>query len=302
MPPMHVAARPRFFNMCMKNAEPRHGHFIEYAMGVTNILVQLGFIWGSYLFLSSDDGDLRLGDTFFILGSVITFAFALYALVESRAHWEHYQQAEREDRIEFWESVLFFLAGLVFLLGSLFYWPGIYKWWYADQEETVINNMEENGEGKGAGCFIAGSILFLMASMFNAIGLGMNKEENEQNDNMRVVHYVHLLALLCSQLGSALFIAGSIMYRPILGSVCPDFDPRYEGAAQAGEPVAEHACETSGEMGTYLYIYGSILYLIEALLNFFNTAFKHLKCDSDKVGHKEQQEEEEDDIANLLQG
>lgn len=287
---MHVAARPRYFNMCLSGAVPQHGHFLEYAMAVINILVQVGFVWGSYLFLSSDEGDLKLGDTLFIIGSVITFVFALYALMESRAHWINYVEAEREDRIEFWESSMFFFAGLVFMVGSFFYWPGIYNWWYEGQEQHIINEMEESGESHGAWCFILGSLLFLIASMFNAIGLGMNKEENEKNPMMTVCHYIHIAALFCSQLGSVLFVAGSWMYRPVIGGSCPDFNARYEGQAQEGEPVAEHACQSTGEFGTYLYIYGSVLYLLEAILNFTNSALKHKYCNDGKVGHKEVQE------------
>lgn len=294
---MHVAQRPRFFNMCMTGAKPQHGHFLEYAMSVINILVQLGFLVGSYLFMSSDPSDLRIGDALFIAGSVITFVFALYALIESRAHWQHYYEAEREDRIEFWESSMFFFAGLVFMVGSFFYWPGIYTWWYADSDETYINAMEESGEGHGARCFIAGSVMFLIASMFNAIGLGMNKEEQEQNTVAVWTHYIHVAALFNSQMGSVLFVAGSWMYRPAIGSACPEFDARYEGAAQEGEIVAEHACETTGMFGTKLYIIGSVMYLIEALLNFINSALKHKYCNDDgKVGHKTVTEESDNEL------
>lgn len=290
MPPIHQAARPRFFNMCMSGAKPQHGHFLEYIMSITNIFVQVGFLWGSYLFLSSDENDLKLGDALFIVGSVITFVFAAYNLIESRAHWQHYYMAEREDRIEFWESSMFFFAGLVFMVGSFFYWPGIYNWWYADADESTINDLEESGEAHGARCFIAGSVMFLIASMFNAIGLGMNKEEAAKNDVAVWTHYIHIAGLMCSQLGSVLFVAGSWMYRPAIGGACPDFTERYEGAAQAGEPVAERACESTGSFGTKLYIWGSLLYLIEALLGFTNSALKHQYLNEGKVGHKEMPE------------
>jgi len=289
MPPMHVAQRPRFFHLCVTGARPQHGHILEYVMSVTNILVQVGFLWGSYLFLSSDESDLKFGDTLFIVGSVITFVFALYNLIESRAHWQNYYMAEREDRIEFWESSMFFFAGLIFMIGSFFYWPGIYSWWYAGEDQSLINDMEESGEAHGARCFITGSVMFLIASMFNAIGLGMNKQENELNPIAVVTHYIHVAALFNSQMGSVLFVAGSWMYRPAIGSACPDFDPRYEGQAQEGEPVAEHACETTGAFGTKLYIIGSALYLVEALLNFTSSALKHKYCDDGKIGHKEEE-------------
>jgi len=302
MPPMHAAQRPRFFNMCISGAKPQHGHFLEYAMSITNIMVQVGFVWGSYLFLSSDPIDLKFGDTLFIIGSVITFLFAGFNLAESRAHWANYREAEREDRIEFWEATMFFFAGLVFLVGSIFYWPGIYDWWYAaDLEEggrgeTYVHDMEESGEAHGARCFIGGSVLFLIATMFNGIGLGMNKKEAEKNPVSVVTHYLHLAALFNSQMGSVLFVAGSWMYRPIIGGACPDYNARYEGEAQEGEIVAEHACESTGAFGTKLYIIGSCMYLTEALLNFTSSALKHKYCNDGKVGHKDEKGESDNDL------
>jgi len=266
MPPMHVAQRPRFFNMCITGSTPQHGHVLEYIMSITNILVQVAFTYGSYLFLSSEETDLKVGDTLFIIGSVITFVFALYNLIESRTHWMNYSNAEREDRIEFWESSCFFFAGLVFLVGSLFFWPGIYSWWYAGEDETLINDYEESGESHGAKCFITGSVLFLIASMFNGIGLGMNKDEAEKNGISVMTHYLHIIALACSQEGDA---------------------------------VALHACQSTGEFGTYLYIYGSLLYLAEALLNFTNSALKHKYANDGKVGHKTQPESDvEEELMN----
>jgi hypothetical protein len=299
MPPIHVAQRPRFFNLCISGAKPQHGHFIEYAMSITNTLVQAGFLWGSYLFLSSEPNDLRLGDTLFIIGSVITFVFALMSLIETRGHWQNYKQAEREDRIEFWESTMFFFAGLIFMIGSFFYWPGIYTWWYAGAAEcgesppedcTYIHDMEESGEAHGARCFIIGSVMFLIASMFNGIGLGMNKDEGQTydvNPTSAVVHYIHIAALFSSQMGSVLFVAGSWMYRPVIGGSCSDFQTAYIGQEQEGQVVAAHACESTGTFGTKLYIIGSALYLVEALLNFTNSALKHKYCNDGKVGHKE---------------
>jgi len=169
-------------------------------MSIINILVQFAFLYGSYLFLSSAEGDLKLGDELFIAGSVITFVFAAYNLIESRNHWMNYYDAEREDRIEFWEVTMFFLAGLVFMVGSFFYWPGIYGTWCGEGcSEHDVNDLEFNGESWGAFLFVMGSLMFVCASMFNAIGLGMNKYEEDQKDTVAVtVHYIHPVALISS--------------------------------------------------------------------------------------------------------
>lgn len=285
MPPMHAAQRPRFFHLCIKGSTPQHGHCIEYTMSIINTLVQFGFLWGSYLFLGDED-DLRFGDVLFILGSFITFVFAAYNLIESRNHWLNYYAAEREDRIEFWEVSMFFLAGLVFFVGSLFYWPGVYQNWICQGcTETAVNDWEFWGESWGAFLFVMGSLMFVCASMFNAIGLGMNKYEDDQTDPVAVrVHYIHLIALISSQLGSTCFVVGSFLYRPVFPA-CPALTERYAGQAQTGQEVAEEACESTGTAGTWLYVYGSYFYILEALLNFTSTALKGASS-NEKVGHK----------------
>jgi len=67
---------------------------------------------------------------------------------------------------------------------------------------------------------------------------------------------------------------------------------RYTGEAQTGQDVAEEACESTGTAGTWLYIYGSCFYCLEALLGFAATAFK-TGDKSAKVGHKAIPEEDE---------
>lgn len=264
-------------------------------MSIINLLVQVGFLWGSYLFLSSDEDDLKRGDILFIVGSVITFVFAAYNLVESRAHWLNYYDAEREDRIEFWEVAMFFLAGLVFMVGSFFYWPGIYDAWCGEAcTETDINDMEFNGESWGAFLFVMGSLMFVCASMFNAIGLGMNKYEEERDDQVAVaVHYIHLVALISSQLGSTAFVVGSFLYRPVFPA-CPELTERYAGEAQTGQEEAEAVCTSTGTAGTWLYIYGSFFYVLEAILNLVSSALKH-GSGSEKEGHKLVEAPDEED-------
>jgi len=258
-------------------------------MSVINILVQVGFLWGSILFLSSDEENLKTGDILFIIGSVITFVFAAYNLIESRNHWMNYWDAEREDRIEFVEVSMFFLAGLVFMVGSLFYWPGIYLSWCGEAcTETQINDMEFAGESWGAFLFVMGSLMFVTASMFNAVGLGMNKDEADTDNPTSVtVHYIHVAALMASQLGSTCFVVGSFLYRPVFPS-CPSLTERYAGEAQAGQEEAIENCVSTGTSGTRLYIVGSCLYLVEALLNFISSIVKgSFRGDDAKVGHKD---------------
>lgn len=256
-------------------------------MSIINTLVQFGFLYGSVLFLSSDEDDLMLGDWLFIIGSVLTFVFAAINLFESSNHWMVYWDAERKDRVEFWEVALFFVAGFVFMIGSFFYYPGIYEWYCGEgASRTEINDAEFTGESWGAFLFVMGSLMFVGASMFNAIGLGMNKYEDDRTNPVAVaVHYIHLVALISSQIGSTCFVVGSFLYRPVFPA-CPALTERYAGEAQTGQEEAEQVCESTGESGTWLYIWGSCCYCLEAILNFIASALKHASAD-EKVGHKE---------------
>merc|ERR1719453_1338870 len=123
----------------------------------------------------------------------------------------------------------------------------------------------------------------------------MNKYEEERDDQVAVaVHYIHLIALISSQLGSTCFVVGSFLYRPVFPA-CPSLTERYAGAAQTNQTRAEEVCESTGAAGTWLYIYGSGLYCLEAILNFTSSSLKSAYFKDDgKVGHKEILGEEED--------
>merc|ERR1719453_2102305 len=122
----------------------------------------------------------------------------------------------------------------------------------------------------------------------------MNKYEEERDDQVLVaIHYIHLAALISSQLGSTCFVVGSFLYRPVFPA-CPALTERYAGEAQAGQEVAEAACTSTGTAGTWLYIYGSVFYVLEALLNLVASALKH-GSGSEKEGHKLVAEESEED-------
>jgi hypothetical protein len=241
---------------------------------------------------------LKWGDALFIVGSVITFVFAAHTLFESRQHWIHYGDAEREDRVEFLEVAMFFMAGLIFMLGSFFYWPGIYDWWCGENcDPTRLENMEFNGESWGAFLFILGSVGFSLAAMLNAMGMGLNKQEQSQEPLLQVCHYLHVVALLCAQIGAVMFTCGSFLYRPQINegnNGCAEHMERYaEGDTTATHPETAHVCQSAGAYGTTLYIVGSICYVIEAFLNFTCSVLKGNYVNDNRLGNKPVDEDEE---------
>jgi len=237
--------RPRVYHRLMiPEAQPEHGHFMEYFVAWLGLAVNVGFIIGSVCFLSRwPVAVIFFGDWFFVIGSAIGVTLSLHAIHESHAlekFTEMLSLTGQENRLlrnEFLEQMNFFGAGIVFFLGSLFYMPGI----YGDNQE-----MKELGASLGAYCFIAGSLGFVMATFFAAIGMAADPHhQNLQPGSVKLYcHYLHVLGLACSQIGSVFFVTGSVLYRPLFAF---------------GDTVA-------ADTGTRYYIVGSVLYTIESLL------------------------------------
>jgi len=226
------------------DAEPEHGHHMEYVVAWLGVAVNIGFIIGSVCFLSRwPIAVIFFGDWFFVIGSAITVCLSIYAIHESHA-LEKFSEMLRltggENRLmrnEFLEQLNFLGSGIIFFIGSLLYMPGI----YGDNQE-----MKEYGAALGAYCFITGSMGFVMASFFSAIGMASDpNHQNLQPGSIKMYcHYLHIMGLACAQIGSVFFVTGSVLYRPIFAF---------------GQDVAADA-------GTRYYLVGSVLYTIEALL------------------------------------
>jgi len=246
--------RPRVYHKIVNpEAEPEHGHSMEYFLAWLGVAVNVGFIIGSVCFLSRwPITVVFFGDWFFVIGSAIGVCMSIHAIHESRAvekFSEMLSLTGMENRLmrnEFLEQMNFLGAGIVFFIGSLFYMPGIYG---ANQE------LKEYGAALGAYCFIAGGMGFVMASFFSAIG--MASDPNHQNlqpgSTKMYCHYLHITGLACAQIGSVFFVTGSVLYRPIFAF---------------GENVA-------ADEGTRYYIVGSVLYTIEALIGLKVCYLKH---------------------------
>lgn len=246
--------RPRVYHKLMiPEAEPEHGHFMEYLVAWLGVAVNVGFIIGSVCFLSRwPIAVIFFGDWFFVIGSLVGVCLSIHAIHESHAlarFSEMMQLTGNENRLlrnEFMEQLNFLVSGIVFFIGSLLYMPGIYG---PNQE------MKELGAQLGAYCFIAGSMGFVMATFFAAIGMAADpNHQNLQPGSVKTYcHYLHIMGLACSQLGSVFFVTGSVLYRPIFAF---------------GQNLAADA-------GTRYYIVGSILYTFEALLCLKVVYLKH---------------------------
>jgi len=244
------ALRPKAYHKVLnREADPEHGHWMEHLVSITAILVNFGFIIGSWCFYSDMSlTALWVGDWIFIIGSFMSVLGSLHAIDESKAmsHLEEFSSTRslsnmkvRLERNEFLENIFYLLAGAIFFLGSIFFMPGI----YGDHEE-----LEETFQRIGSYLFIAGSFGFVMATFFSAIAMAAdpNHQNFEQGSVKMTCHYYHVFGLAFAQIGSVLFVVGSFLYRPLFAM---------------GHPAAADA-------GTKCYVIGSILFTLESILNY----------------------------------
>jgi len=244
------ALRPKALHKVInREADPEHGHWMEHLVAIVAIVVNFGFVIGSYCFFSGlSETTLWVGDWIFIVGSFMSVLGSLHAIDESHAvsHMSEMTSRKslsnmrlRKERNEFLENVSYLVAGAIFFLGSIFFMPGI----YGDHEE-----LEESYQRIGSYLFIAGSFGFVLATYFSAIEMAAdpNHQNFEQGSVKMRCHYLHVLGLGFAQIGAVFFVVGSFLYRPLFA---------------LGHPAAADA-------GTKCYIIGSVLFTLESVLNY----------------------------------
>jgi len=250
------ALRPKAYHKVMdRGADPEHGHWMEHLVAIVAIVVNVGFVIGSYCFFSDmSPNALWIGDWIFIIGSFMSVLGSLHAIDESHAmsHLDEMTSRKslsnmrvRKERNEFLENVSYLIAGAIFFLGSIFFMPGI----YGDHEE-----LEETYQRIGSYLFIAGSFGFVMATYFSAIEMAADpNHQNFEHGSIKMkCHYLHVFGLGFAQIGAVFFVVGSFLYRPLFA---------------LGHPAAADA-------GTKCYIIGSVLFVLESVLNYWIVLLK----------------------------
>lgn len=250
MAPCHASLRRKLYQRLRSGALPQHGHCLEYFFVIVNLAVSVAYVYGSWTFLYEDL--TSQGAWIFIVGSYTIFAIQLCHIVEERHYMKHVLCAGKRDPVaarhanaELMEHINYAIAAFLFAGGSFFYMPGM-------PGDVFIKS------SLGSALFIAGSFSFVLASFFNSLGLAANKDNSKFTDVYVTCHYLYVTALMCSQCGSIMFFAGSVLYRPELSNSC-----------------SSATCTSPTTLGTYFYILGSCLYLVEATSCFLTSALKH---------------------------
>jgi len=190
----------------------------DYVLGFLGFTFNTMFIVGSFLFLG-DTLQVKVGDWLFIIASVGVFFLAGWTVLENIAAGKG-GTLDEHQRDETAESLHFMGSAFIFAVGSVLFMPGVFG---------SNANAQFWGEETGAWMFCVGSLGYLSAAYWNALGLGASRARSskgtsatdptvaEAEDRCSYIASVELWILLT---GSALFTVGSFLYRPSLETNC----------------------------------------------------------------------------------
>lgn len=231
-----------------------------------------------------------IGVWIFLFAAGFSFLQSAHDVLETRMAYMHDLLAE-EGRDEFFESVCFMASNAIFFSGCFPFMPGL----FTGENEAPAHEF-------GAWLFTLGSVGFVMAAYFNALGLSSIPADKE-NESVAFVRRLATNELLLTILGSVLFVIGSILYRPSLDTRCAErATPGLlatgaqrsnvssaqgavllqlqaaasfvaSGFSSKGQPAV--ACADSYEEGTWMYIIGSSLFLVQSVLHAWRSSIMH---------------------------
>jgi hypothetical protein len=231
------------------------------------------FVVGSLLMLGDEESNIK-GDILYVIGSVIYFLQSLYLLFEMfHSHTRSYLLAKNRLLLELFENLMYVLACIVFLVGTAFFWPGLFK-----GDEAILY------ESYGSKLFIVGSFMFVWAGSFNSLTFsketvmeelldGLDKNDQRLKNAAKRSYQLHALALFCSITGGCMFVTGSYLFRPEYSKKC---DQGYLlGMNTTGHMrTSQKMCLETAVAGTWLFFWGSVLYTVQAFAILFNTCLK----------------------------
>mmetsp|Transcript_63447 Transcript_63447/g.138162 ORF Transcript_63447/g.138162 Transcript_63447/m.138162 type:complete len:271 (-) Transcript_63447:91-903(-) len=230
----------------------------SFVVEVLDIFGGIIFILGSVCFLPTFSHNVNVflgGCALFVFGSgfyVLVCSFALLEVLLVMGPWN----------FETCENLFYLIGSVVFLVGTVLYWPDESEYeqldWMEDLSFAIYVNMFTK-EFEGTILFIVGSVLYCFAAFVNGL--------NQHWDG--VANRMMLVTTLLYFIGSILFIIGSIVFLPNLGD--------------------EYVMESLGAwcfiVGSMLYVAGSSISLSRTWNEIFNQEYKvlHLKRSNTSV-------------------
>jgi len=288
MPGRRVSVRPTVFHQ-ITNAPEKRETATEYTVLALGILTNFIFVIGCVLFFEEFSPKVNdIGLLLFLIGSLMNVFLSGYAMWEHRHASQTFEVGARD---EFFEHLLYVSSGIFFAVGSVLWMPV----WGENKTHIFI------GHAGSAWCFIWGSMVLVLASVWNAFGL---VDEHSKKDELPSSHEIMCrrlasIALCCTALGGALFVAGSFMFRPAFENDCsaeiredsredgpgPWRRSHHVGFLQAGASMwdpSDPSRVTADSMvrltafclgiinqGTWVYLWGCTLFFAQSVISLF---------------------------------
>mmetsp|Transcript_105040 Transcript_105040/g.191857 ORF Transcript_105040/g.191857 Transcript_105040/m.191857 type:complete len:284 (+) Transcript_105040:91-942(+) len=245
-----------------KDAEPQHGHFMEYVIEVLSILTSLMFIVGCYCFESEDTHVYESGCWIFLVACVTGCVTGVFEVTEKLHHSNLDKEHERDEVLE---SVMFLISHLLFTWGCVYFLP-------------EVTQRFQRSDSWGAWLCITGSFGLCFAVFYTTLTFSsdpavqkmLNNLEPSASTKVRQLKKIHMCCLL---VGAIFFTAGSFMYRPVFGGECP--------------PHSTNAiCVAVADYGTKCYLWGNYVFLVGSLISTYVTYLKatYQKKEKDSSG------------------
>lgn len=286
MPGRRVSVRPTVFHRIV-NAPEKRELLTEYTVLVLGIITNFIFVVGCILFFEVFSPKINdIGLFLFLTGSLMNVILSGYVMWEHRHAREAFEGGARD---EFLEHLLYVGSGIFFAAGSILWMP----LWGENETHIFV------GHASSAWCFIWGSLVLVLASIWNAFGL---VDEHSKKDELPsstdiVCRRLASVALCCTALGGSLFVAGSFMFRPAFENDCvaeKREDSHEEGSSpwrrghhigflqagasmwypadpsrfKAGSKVELTAmCLGIINQGTWVYLWGCLLFFAQSVIS-----------------------------------
>ncbi|CAJ1329884.1 unnamed protein product [Effrenium voratum] len=213
-----------------------------YAIEGLELAANAIFIVGSACFLPAYAHDMDvflLGCGLFIFGSFVYCCITLYTLCEAVSYHDNILNFESI------EHVLYLLGSLLYLIGTVMYWPPevdrYHMTWLAKHLSLGVYFNLFSTQFEGTILFMMGSAFFAFAAFVN----GLNQRSFDTLTNQL------LTAITSTYLGGALFfVMGSVAFLPDLG-----------------------CNETMVYIGASLFLLGSVFFACASLTSIYRTSY-----------------------------
>mmetsp|Transcript_141930 Transcript_141930/g.245776 ORF Transcript_141930/g.245776 Transcript_141930/m.245776 type:complete len:279 (+) Transcript_141930:84-920(+) len=234
-----------------KDAEPQHGHCIEYLMEVLGILISIMYIVGCYCFESEDTHVYESGCWIFLVACVTGCVTGVFEVTEKLHHSNLDKEHERDEVLE---SVMFLISHFLFTWGCVYFLP-------------EVTQRFQRSDSWGAWLCITGSFGLCFAVFYTTLTFSsdpavlkmLHNLEPSASEKVRQLMKIQMSLLL---VGAILFTVGSFMYRPVFAGECQ------QGSTNA-------TCMAVQEYGTTCYLWGSYIFLVASLIGTYVAYLKH---------------------------